>query len=1190
MPLRLKPQAEPFTDYSKGKEPILATSDEYDRLRRDLERYTDGLIQGRSYLIAGHRGSGKTMLVHKAIEDVVRNSVKRESRPLLVRLHGPDLLPVLAENNGTKPVEAKPPAAAPAPAEKKEAPAKPDPDVAADGAEADPDEEPASNGTDAAAAAETKKQIQTLNELDIVLTQMMKSLFRDVANEYRRCYREKILRLDKGIKRSELLELAAQFDLELTEYLTPSRLRAYWRRIDAFEKGILLAGNRANYKTYDLIGKDPEILPATDIGLQEILVLSLLSQAFQVISGTVEEKKKETDAAKNERSSSLTTAYALNNLFAPIAGLLTGGFVGISLGKDNPIAAVLLGLLSGAVVTLGFNYTSKKTRTIDISLESVFIKDRTVATLSSVLPQLVVRLREIGLAPVFVIDELDKVQKLQTRMEKLVRHLKFLVTENSFSCFLTDRRYLNELHVQTSQHAYAREYTYFSDQLVILYRPVELRKFVQNVLESAPADPTPDTQPSVSPATQQELDRVEIVKISYVLLHRARMHPIDLRRHIDNLPAKTKFSMSDHFPLTRSRFETLIQVAIEWLLEGEDIQGSLNGNAYYGLVVYDALYYVSRLWEDAGADKPSVPGHRDFGNAAEKKPGLELDQTKFFEYLQSRSSQEDVVQPPQNGAPAEPKPNSEPQAPLPPTANLGFQGKDFEFLFRKVGELLNYLCKPENLVQKILSSARQVKLDSIILGELPADASVRLLIQDPKNKTHYRWIYDATGRPLQTSKVGEIFDEDFEEAMMYLTESMRALDQMGLTGNLETLALAKVLPRPNVWKTTLLPAMDRLDQLKADANEYANMDVDRATVLECYSTVNIFALNIRAALLMAAFFTPEVTPAQDPLNFKLNFALTRISEILQLAATQDEDLRRLTELMKSLPNDLVRQFNDLEAIGPAVEEWSKKSATGEESAKEIIKSGWEIAKRRFTKRFKAGTIRFDPVFEDVFTALRKVGLGHELAADFSTIPSSTWTRLMLRSLSTDELPAWMRVAAAIELGMLDLAGKLASMTDASAPLSQWVEDARRRASAQSGRHNVVVLAAEQNSLAETWKPPSRHGAIVATALDFTRLLDKLNPYAATLNDYQISLVAIELTSGKQLEQLPTMPPLSVISQMSSNARAINLTILENLIKSVEVCYFVKDLTVSPTSAPGTVKIIGAPKGLDDLIDRVFATA
>jgi hypothetical protein len=195
---------------------------------------------------------------------------------------------------------------------------------------------------------------------------------------------------------------------------------------------------------------------------------------------------------------------------------------------------------------------------------------------------------------------------------------------------------------------------------------------------------------------------------------------------------------------------------------------------------------------------------------------------------------------------------------------------------------------------------------------------------------------------------------------------------------------------------------------------------------------------------------------------------------------------------------------------------------------------------------------------------------------------------MLRSLSTDELPTWMRVAAAIELGMLDLAGKLATTTDDSTALSQWVEDARRRASAQTERHNIGVLAAEQDSLAESWKPSSRHGAIVATALDFGRLIDKLSPHAPALNDYPISLVAIELTTGKQLEQLITLPPLSVISQMSSNASNLNLTILGSRLESVEVCYFVKDLSVSPTSAPGTRKIIGSPKGLDDLIDRVFS--
>src|SRR5687767_8274651 len=93
MAFRVKIQAEPFTRYSWETIPILAISNEYRRLYRDLERYTLGQISGRSYLIAGHRGSGKTMLVYKAIEDLTRDCQGKPYRPLFIRLHGPDLLP-----------------------------------------------------------------------------------------------------------------------------------------------------------------------------------------------------------------------------------------------------------------------------------------------------------------------------------------------------------------------------------------------------------------------------------------------------------------------------------------------------------------------------------------------------------------------------------------------------------------------------------------------------------------------------------------------------------------------------------------------------------------------------------------------------------------------------------------------------------------------------------------------------------------------------------------------------------------------------------------------------------------------------------------------------------------------------------------------------------------------------------------
>ena len=1202
MPLRVrKNQAEPFTDYSKGTEPLLATSNESLRLRQDLERYTNGLIQGRSYLIAGHRGSGKTMLVHKAIEDLVRMSQRRESRPLFVRLHGPDLLPPIIENDGeaeTQPAKENP-CATP---EKKAAKPEADPTKASGTPVTVPGTAPPPKPT---SASDKEKQKETDKQLDVVLTQMMKSLFRDVSNEYRRCYRETVLRLADGVRRTDLLEVAAQFDLELTDYLTPSRLRTYWRRIGAFRNGILLTSDRSKYRTYTLPGYQPEVLSATDIGLQEILVLSLLSQAFQVISGTVEEKQKQIDAAKDERSSSLTTAYALKNLFGPIAGLVTGGFVGIQLGATsavNPISAVLLGLLTGAVVSFSFTYTSTRSRSKEMSLESVFIKDRTVATLSSVLPLLVVRLREIGLAPVFVIDELDKVHNLKDRMQNLVRHLKFLVTENSFSCFLADRRYLTYLNSQASQNAYAPEYTYFSDHLVVLYRPAELREFIRQVLEIATQEQLPASQNPTQVSAQEEQDKVEIEKISYVLLHRARMHPIDLRRQLDSLTARTSFSMADSFPSPRSRFEILIQVTIEWLLDGDDVQASLSGTPYYRQVVYDALYYVSRLWEDAGADQPRVPGFKDFGIESDKKPGLELTKESFAAYIESRTKLEDRIESPKATIGANPKP---------PTIDQRLiSGKDFEFLFRKVGELLDFLCKPENLISEIGRSPRQNKPPEIILNELPKDASLRLLIQNPDVKTKYRWLYDVSGRGLQTREVDEIIkDVEVQDAISDIREIVAALTKLGVSDDLYTMAEAKVIPRPTEWKMIVQPALDRLDRLRAEGNIYSNMDADRDAVVESDHTLKEFEPNLKAALISAAIFTPEVATSVTGSSVRFYTALMWVCRILQLSATAEVDLLRLSRLLMTVPgpfshtvvvpapetgpgNQLVIEAyeDELSRVVEFVEDWVKRSPTTPAQTEAITKTAWDTVKDRFNKHFRERTAWFDPEYGDVFTAIKQAGPGHELAADLSTITSRVWTKLLIRSLTEDKVPAWLRVAAAIELGMLELAANLATMIADDKPrLSVWVDDARRNESTQTSRRSILVLAAEPSSITENWKPSTRHAALVLTVTEFIQLGVPLKKYnIAWPGDYPIDSVAIELTGdSKALARLMSMKPQSAISEMSSSKAGSNSKELDQFLTRLPLCYFVNELPIlQPSDFPTQGRII-VPKGLDDLIDQFF---
>src|SRR5215469_6651962 len=89
-----EPRPELFSRPTATGTVALAGSAAYDRLCNELDRYMSGEISGRSFLISGHRGAGKTTLVLKAIEDTTVQAMKiGGTRPLFVPLHGPDLLP-----------------------------------------------------------------------------------------------------------------------------------------------------------------------------------------------------------------------------------------------------------------------------------------------------------------------------------------------------------------------------------------------------------------------------------------------------------------------------------------------------------------------------------------------------------------------------------------------------------------------------------------------------------------------------------------------------------------------------------------------------------------------------------------------------------------------------------------------------------------------------------------------------------------------------------------------------------------------------------------------------------------------------------------------------------------------------------------------------------------------------------------
>lgn len=659
-----------------------------------------------------------------------------------------------------------------------------------------------------------------------------------------------------------------------------------------------------------------------------------------------------------------------------------------------------------------------------------------------------------------------------------------------------------------------------------------------------------------------------------------------------------------------------MQVAIEWLLDGDDVQARISGNPYYRQVVYDALYYVSRLWEDAGADEPRIPGFKEFGTGPEdQKPGLALDKEKFSAYIESRSALEDP-QPPKEaaiaelpGGPGKEPPALDPSAaadasapPAEDAASNGkpagdhprISGKDFEFLFGKVEELLSFLCKPQELISEIERSPRQIKPPDFILLEIPKTAALRLLIRKPdkskkkKEKPQYRWLYDMSGRSLQPREVGNIIEEVGDQ-IAYIRETMAGLNQVGVAEDLKTMAEAAIIPRPSEWKEKVLPALERLDRLSADGNAYGNMDADSDAVLEFATALDEYKPNLKAALVSAAFFAPEVSVSLLSPEARFSAALTQISQLLQLKATTDEDLRKLTALLNSLPGGPGFAYEDpFDQVLTLSAELLGRPPVSKEESDRITESGWNYVKDRFSKRFHDGTDKFDARYEDVFTSLKKTGAGHEVALDFSTITVSAWTNLLLRALIEDRIPAWLRVAAAVELDMPRMAERLlASIHEDRARPEQWVFEALRKLTVQPIRRNILVLAVDQGSITQAWTRSTRHAALVTTVTDCARLVEELSKHQMSAPaDYPIDLVAVELAGDRKLlGRLITMKPQNAISDRLSKG-AVTLRAIDPFLGLPDICYIVNEPHAPTTPDAAAPRVIVAPKDLDDLVERL----
>jgi hypothetical protein len=423
MPVRINPTAEPLSFSARTDTPphpggkpsattILARSQAGDLLEHEMARYCDGLVRGRSFLVAGHRGSGKTTLIDQVVLNLQEQALLQQLRfkPLPIYIQGPLIF--------ASDVEETPPVAAAAA-------------TTADtgGAAAAPAPAAASASAPALDPADDDERIQKR-----VLLQVAQGLHQAVAKEYvERFHLHARRKLAAGARNADdLVELAARFQIELTEAPPPSRLKEYWDRAGLTKEGLLFNPNNSR---------------GSQQGLREMVVLTGVSHIYQRISGRLEEQDKQRFGQKRDDETTTGADAKWVELVKPLTAVVAGGAVGAAgaIGS-SPVWAVVLGVLTALGTSLLFKATSTQTRSRERTRDHTFIPDLSIKTLHRVMPELFERLQAAGLAPVFIVDELDKVDNLYAQLQGLLDSLKKLFAERAFSCLVVERGFYEELH------------------------------------------------------------------------------------------------------------------------------------------------------------------------------------------------------------------------------------------------------------------------------------------------------------------------------------------------------------------------------------------------------------------------------------------------------------------------------------------------------------------------------------------------------------------------------------------------------------------------------------------------------------------------------------------------------------------------------------------------------------------------
>jgi hypothetical protein len=1130
MPIQILDFPEPLSARALASsiDPILIKSKAYYQLLHELRRYCSSETCGRSFLIAGHRGSGKTTLVLSVFEKILREAQAEqiELRPLMVPLLGPSLLP-------------------------------------------DPNEMDLAEPGKGAASGEKK-----LTEFENVLVQITLALHRAVVGEFTRAYEERMVssasspwlgrRPDSELINS-LLEAPGQLVLELDEYPGKARLREFWRRANALPDGVLPGRQNTTQKW-----------AVSNRGVRELVALCSVSEAYRRISGTIQARTEDKAGAQDSATKTRDVDLKGKELFGPLITLLTGGAVATGVAALNPnkigIAAVA-GVLTALASAIVGKYSTSRSQQRSASKEDLFLPDLSVATLDRVLPVLLERVRGAGLAPVFVIDELDKVSDLSDRIPQMVKRLKKLVAESAFFCFLTDRRYFEELRTRNVATPYSIEYTYFTNYVFVAFRHTDLHLYLSELLKK----PAVTAPPQISGGSVElNEETADYAVLPYVLLHAAQMHPIDLRRQLAEIrgpDGAVALPLGSVRSIPSRRLELLVQVAIELLLEEEPMEWELASDPAFRRLAHDALYFISRQWESGANELKFGPeGRKVFETyladrmrteQPEKKP-IAIDPT--ISSSKSPPTAEEIPQPseaakvessnPGSGQLSDTVKGKDPPPltlPAPTDGQMSnapiVKDKDLQpsyttdqadFLWDYVERLGKLLEDP--ITVRTMALTKSGRFAAQVLDALNlADLGPLLEVQRESAPQVFRWRYSRAGRghvAIVVPKSAEVIQG--QETLPGITPApsktfLTTLAEIDLIeGFNATLSkMTKGTVNCGVLGTgfgviSTSPAWPSVEaatkRLKSDTGEYPQKNDDVAIVGQFADLLRRSAETIALAILSAWAVGAW---QQGRRANRISFGLQIVSQALQLKTLHEE---LVAQRIKKFGDEVSLRLNVSEnrpfllSEASHVKRWRayvtlRLRQVGQTPQKKfpidktIESIAWDFWMSRWQK---PETV---PNFETVICAAARQGPSRFLAFPPEEMSARSWSEAFYAALieqsstqtqtgspsSPPEIPplpiptgpsipvpTWLAVYALQQLGFTEQVMSLSSMGRVLSKIfdaAQWLLGAATPAVMKEGRDTMIIVS-KQGADSEIWKPGKECAALVLRQPELIEL-DKL---------------------------------------------------------------------------------------------------